>query len=88
MSIPPPSLISSSKGIGIVVISVPPFSQDRNGHRPAGAPNAVILHVAGNAKGLAHEALEAAKQNDFEKANQLMTESNHSLAEAHNVQSD
>ena len=47
-----------------------------------------IIMNAGNAKGLAHEALESAKLNDFEKANQLMTESNQSLAEAHNVQSE
>ncbi|MBZ6003480.1 PTS lactose/cellobiose transporter subunit IIA [Leuconostoc gelidum subsp. aenigmaticum] len=47
-----------------------------------------IIMNAGNAKGLAHEALEAAKLNDFEKADQLMTESNQALAEAHNVQSD
>jgi len=47
-----------------------------------------IIMNAGNAKGLAHEALEAAKKDDFEKADQFMTQSNQALSEAHHIQSD
>ncbi|CAM3125816.1 PTS lactose/cellobiose transporter subunit IIA [Leuconostoc rapi] len=47
----------------------------------------IIMH-AGNAKALAHEALEAAKAHEFIKADNFMQESNKALTQAHNVQSD
>ncbi|MCW0952526.1 PTS lactose/cellobiose transporter subunit IIA [Weissella ceti] len=47
----------------------------------------IIMH-AGNSKGLAHEALAAAKTGDFEAAHDFMSKADSALSEAHNVQTD
>jgi len=47
----------------------------------------IIMH-AGNARGLAHEALSAAKKGDFDVAHDFMTKADSALSEAHNVQTD
>ncbi|MBM7616570.1 PTS system cellobiose-specific IIA component [Weissella uvarum] len=47
-----------------------------------------IIMYAGNAKGLAHEALTAAKNGDLDKAKDLMEQSNQALSQAHDVQTD
>lgn len=47
----------------------------------------IIMH-AGNAKGLAHEALSAAKAGDISAAHELMRQADTALSEAHNVQTD
>lgn len=47
----------------------------------------IILH-AGNARGLAYEALGAAEAYDFAKAESLMQQANEELALAHRTQTD
>lgn len=47
----------------------------------------IIMH-AGNAKGLAHEALSAAKTGDMPAAHEFMKQADAALSEAHNVQTD
>lgn len=47
----------------------------------------IIMH-AGNSKGLAHQALDAAKQGDFDAASDYMKQADDALADAHNVQTD
>lgn len=45
-----------------------------------------IISYGGTAKGLAYEALEAAQQGDYEKADQLLKESDANLVKAHQIQ--
>lgn len=45
-----------------------------------------IISFGGTAKGLAYEALEAAQQGDYEKADQLLKESDENLVKAHQIQ--
>lgn len=45
-----------------------------------------IISHAGTAKGLAYEALEAAEEGDFDKAERLLKEADESLLGAHHVQ--
>ncbi|MFV0551640.1 MAG: PTS lactose/cellobiose transporter subunit IIA [Anaerorhabdus sp.] len=45
-----------------------------------------IINYGGTAKGLAYEALEAAEQGDYEKAEQLLKESDENLVKAHQIQ--
>lgn len=45
----------------------------------------IIIH-AGNAKSKLYEALKASKENDFEKANQLIKEADDELLNAHKIQ--
>jgi PTS system cellobiose-specific IIA component len=47
----------------------------------------IILH-AGNAKSNCFEALHAAKDRNFEKADQLIEQAKNELLEAHHVQTD
>lgn len=47
-----------------------------------------IIMNAGNSKGLAHQALAAAKTGDFEAAHDYMKQADAALSEAHNVQTD
>jgi PTS system cellobiose-specific IIA component len=45
----------------------------------------IILH-AGNARGLAYEALEAAEEFDFKKSHELLKQAEEELAKAHQTQ--
>lgn len=45
-----------------------------------------IISIAGEAKGIAYDALEAAKEKDFDKAKALLDESQKKLNEAHTIQ--
>lgn len=45
-----------------------------------------IISHAGTAKGLAYEALEAAEEGDFDKAERLLKEADEALLGAHHVQ--
>ncbi|MBS4536887.1 PTS lactose/cellobiose transporter subunit IIA [Clostridium sp. D2Q-11] len=45
-----------------------------------------IISYAGDAKGLAYEALDKAEEGDFDKANELIEESNKMMKEAHKLQ--
>ena len=47
-----------------------------------------IIGFAGNAKGLAYEALDKAEEGDFEAAEQLLRESDEIFKKAHKVQSE
>ncbi|MBF4694365.1 PTS lactose/cellobiose transporter subunit IIA [Fusibacter sp. Q10-2] len=47
-----------------------------------------IVSNAGNAKGFAYEAIEAAENNEFEKAEALLKEGHKALGEAHKAQTD
>jgi len=45
-----------------------------------------IISQGGNAKGLAYEALAAAEQGDYDKADELLKEADECLLEVHKVQ--
>ena len=47
-----------------------------------------IISQGGTAKGLAYEALEAAENGDFKKAEELLKESDECLREAHKIQTE
>ncbi|MDB1934540.1 PTS lactose/cellobiose transporter subunit IIA [Clostridium tertium] len=47
-----------------------------------------IISQGGTAKGLAYEALAAAEEGDFDKAEELLKEANVCLGEAHKIQTD
>ncbi len=47
-----------------------------------------IINYGGTAKGLAYEALEAAQQGDYEKAEQLLKEADENLVQAHRIQTE
>ncbi|KRM91942.1 PTS lactose/cellobiose transporter subunit IIA [Liquorilactobacillus cacaonum] len=47
-----------------------------------------LIMEGGNAKGFAVQAINAAKQGDFEGAKDFLAKSNESLSKAHNVQTD
>lgn len=47
-----------------------------------------IINYGGDAKGLAYEAMEAAEQGDFEKAEGLLKKADESLVKAHHIQTD
>lgn len=47
-----------------------------------------IIGNAGDGKALAFEALDAAKENDFERAKQLLKDGNKTSAAAHNAQTE
>ncbi len=45
-----------------------------------------VIIYAGNARGKAFEALEAAKARDFDKATELMNEASQEILKAHDIQ--
>jgi PTS system cellobiose-specific IIA component len=47
----------------------------------------IITH-AGNARGLAYEALQAAEQGDFAKAQTLMSDAEEDIRQAHKIQTE
>ena len=47
----------------------------------------IIMH-GGNAKGLAFQAIQQAKEGNFEEAEKSLAESNNELREAHDVQTE
>lgn len=47
-----------------------------------------IISYGGNAKGLAYEALQEAESGNYDKADELMKESNKDLEKAHNIQTE
>ncbi|QQC73884.1 PTS lactose/cellobiose transporter subunit IIA [Lactococcus garvieae] len=47
-----------------------------------------IIMYGGNAKGLAFQAIQQAKEGDFEAAEKSLQESNQELLQAHDVQTD
>lgn len=47
-----------------------------------------IISQGGNAKGLAYEALKAAENGDYEKADELLKEADKCLLEVHNIQTE
>lgn len=47
-----------------------------------------LIVAGGNARSLSMEAIQAAKQGDFDKANALLEEREEALGQAHNAQTD
>ena len=47
-----------------------------------------IINYGGDAKGRAYEAIDAAENGGFEKAEELLKEADRSLAKAHEIQTD
>ena len=47
-----------------------------------------LIVAGGNARSLSMEAIQAAKQGDFDKANALLEECEEALGQAHNAQTD
>lgn len=47
-----------------------------------------LISLGGNAKGLAYEALEAAENQEYSKAEELLKEADQQILEAHHVQAE